>query len=227
MYQLHKWPGIVFLIPGLLVALTTFLLAVDKPLELDKVYLSSKAAPGYDPEIRAMAQIGTMSYIGCKSGVFKVQNGQTVPVKELSGVEVRQMLHLSDTLLVVTKQGIWMLAPRIYKVYPYEAWSVSRWDREHLMVGLGKKGLAVIDFEGKKADWQLPSTTHKQLLGYASAEPVTLHKLVMDLHTGEAFMGKNLRWIYMVLCSIMLLALVITGAWFVFRKKKKKNIIIK
>jgi len=49
----------------------------------------------------------------------------------------------------------------------------------------------------------------------------TLHKLVIDLHTGEAIVGKKLKPYWIALCGIQLLVLTITGLWFLVKRKKK------
>lgn len=58
-----------------------------------------------------------------------------------------------------------------------------------------------------------------KLGGSKQKQPQTLHKLVMDLHTGEAIVGKTLMPFWIALSGIQLLLLTLTGCWFVFREK--------
>jgi hypothetical protein len=55
------------------------------------------------------------------------------------------------------------------------------------------------------------------------AEPYTMQKLVMDLHTGKFFFGKRAEWIWIDLLGITLVMLCLTGGLMWWRSQKRKS----
>ena len=89
--SLHKWPGILFLFPALLISITAILLALDGVLHMDRVKMN---LPGMsekysESEIKSIVVSGENQYIGTKKGLFVIEGGQTRSIEELSGSDVR------------------------------------------------------------------------------------------------------------------------------------------
>ncbi|PKO58071.1 MAG: hypothetical protein CVU25_05815, partial [Betaproteobacteria bacterium HGW-Betaproteobacteria-19] len=54
------------------------------------------------------------------------------------------------------------------------------------------------------------------------AELITLGKLVMDLHTGKAFFGKDWEWIWIDLVGLAMTLLSLTGVYMWWRGERRK-----
>lgn len=223
--NLHKWPGILFLFPAFLISITAILLAFDGALHLDKVKVNipTMSQQSASAEIKAMVATPTHQYIGTKSGVIVYHNKQTFPIPELAGNDIKSLLLVGDTLFIASKQGVWQYSyNKAVRILEQDAVNLSFSPNNLLLVSLGRKGYKLIDFKGTEVKSDIGINLKDAV--FAQKQPQTLHKLVMDLHTGEAIVGKTLKPWWITLCGIELLLLTITGCWFMFKKKAGKKV---
>jgi hypothetical protein len=227
-FKFHKWPGIVFLIPGLIVSITTILIGLNDTLHLDKVKISAGSGKASPTEIRNVLQTQNAgTFIATKRGLFVKLNNQIKPVKEFSGYDVRGLAVINDSVYIASKQGLWRIVnSNVTQLSKDEVWNVQVLNEEFLLLSAGKKGIVVTDTNGKKlkdVNNPLNLTDLDQIAHITGKEPMTLHKLIMDLHTGEAFTSKALKPVYIVSSGVLFLVITLTGFWLVFGKKKKKK----
>ena len=221
---LHKWPGILFLFPAFLISITAILLALDGVLHMDRVKINvpTMSSGKYaENEIKSMAVSADRQFAGSKNGLYILEAGEVKSVPELAGSDVRSLLLVNDTLYVASKQGLWqMVGNTIVRLNDKDVFHVSRTPNNQLLVSAGKSGVLLFDRNGAEiGDNQLVKEFSAKLAGSKQKQPQTLHKLVMDLHTGEAIVGKTLMPFWIAFSGIQLLLLTLTGCWFVLRKK--------
>lgn len=221
---LHKWPGILFLFPAFLISITAILLALDGVLHMDgvKINVPIMSSGKYaENEIKAVVASTDRQFAGSKNGLYILEAGEVKSVPELAGSDVRSLLLVNDTLYIASKQGLWRLVGNtIVQLNDKDVFHVSRTPNNQLLVGAGKSGVLLFDRNGAEIwDNQLVKEFSAKLAGSKQKQPQTLHKLVMDLHTGEAIVGKTLMPFWIAFSGIQLLLLTLTGCWFVLRKK--------
>lgn len=218
----HKWPGIIFLLPAFIISITSILLAMDGVLKLNKVTVNFPTMAGVSggADVKSVIITPQYQYYGTKNGLFVYDYQTTEQVAGLEGFDIRSLLLVSDTLYVATKQGLWKYFNGDLKLLlNVEVFSVTQANSAVLLVSAGKKGYFFVDFSGNKVEYGGNRVSLEQLAAPASKQ--TLHKLVIDLHTGEAIVGKKLMPYWVALCGIQLLVLTITGFWYVVKKRKK------
>jgi len=221
--NLHKWPGILFLFPALLISITAILLSLDGVLHMDRVKINflSISDSYTENEIKSMVVSANRQYLGSKNGLYIVEGSRVSSVPELAGSDVRSLLLVNDTLYIAGKPGLWRLTgSTIVRLIDQDVFDVSQANNHQLVVSAGKKGIILLDRDGSVVtDSRMNKEILSKLGGLKQKQPQTLHKLVMDLHTGEAIVGKKLSPFWIAFSGIQLLLLTLTGCWFVFRKK--------
>jgi hypothetical protein len=218
----HKWPGILFLFPAFLISITAIFLALDGFLHMDRVKINLPfTTDNYsENEIKSVVATADRQYVGSKNGLYIVEGSRVSSVPELAGSDVRSLLLVNDTLYISSKQGLWRLAgSTVVRLIDQDVFHVSM-SNNQLLVSAGKKGIIQLDHNGKEVkNNPLAGDITSKLDGSKQKQPQTLHKLVIDLHTGEAIVGKTLVPYWIAFSGIQMLLLTLTGCWFAFRKK--------
>jgi hypothetical protein len=218
----HKWPGILFLFPAFLISITAILLALDGLLHMDRVKINMPFTTDTysEIEIKSMVASADRQYVGSKNGLYIVEGIRVSSVPELAGSDVRSLLLVNDTLYISSKQGLWRMAgSKVVRLIDKDVFHVSM-SNNQLLVSAGKKGIIQLDRNGKEVkNNPLAGDITSKLDGSRQKQPQTLHKLVIDLHTGEAIVGKTLVPYWIAFSGIQMLLLTLTGCWFAFRKK--------
>jgi len=225
----HKWPGIIFLLPSFIISATAVLLALSGILQLDRITLNlpglSKHAGNL--EMKAMAIVNGLVYAGTKQGLYVYESGAFSGIEELSGSDIRSLVQKGDTLLVASKQGLWTIIENSAKpILKQDVFGVYPLNGERLLVSMGKKGFKVVSYDGTeiKNPVEIPPGFIEAASALTRTQPYTLHKLVVDLHTGEALVGRTLKPWYIAFTGLQLLILTITGLWMLFRKKGRNKV---
>ncbi|MBW8332981.1 MAG: PepSY domain-containing protein [Prolixibacteraceae bacterium] len=227
----HKWPGILFLFPAFLISITAILLALDGFLHMDRVKINLPFTTDTysEIEIKSMVVAADRQYVGSKNGLYIVEGTRVSSVPELAGSDIRSLLTVNDTLYISSKQGLWRLAGNtIIRLIDKDVFHVSQVG-DQLLVSAGKKGIIQLDRNGEEVkNSSLAGEIASKLSASKQKQPQTLHKLVIDLHTGEAIVGKTLMPFWIAFSGIQLLLLTLTGCWFAFKKKPgaKKSLIM-
>ncbi len=224
--SIHLWVSIALALPMLIVALTAVLIAHDKSLGLKEIQLPAAWVPGggkaEEAELRAYWPLPDAAYLGGKQGLLRQPAGALQPVHGLRA-EVRALLGLADgRVLAASQRGL-------YQVQGLQAERLARGGFHSLsrqpdgsLLAIGKDGLALRSSDGQ--DWQPTLATELQQLAALApaAEAVSLSKLVMDLHTGKALLGKRYEWIWIDVLGVTLALLGFTGLWMWWRTQRRQ-----
>jgi hypothetical protein len=230
----HAWWSVVLALPIVIVSLTAVFIAHGKSLGLGEIAASAGWLPGYsvatmEPavELRAVyADRDGTRYVAAKQGLF-VSDGETLqPVEALAGMEVRGLVRAGGTLYAAAKDGVWANRgdgwARILKA---EAWSLNAQADGALVAAVKDRGVLVSRDGGDT--WSVDAALREVVTAYAAtapAKPLTLANLVMDLHTGKAFLGKEYEWLWIDVVGLTMVFLSFSGliVWWRTRRQKLK-----
>ena len=232
----HKWISIILSVPILIVAVTAIFIAHDHALNTKDIDVTRYVSwlPGYgQAQMQAMkAEIRTslatadgQRWLGGKGGLYQVVDGQPRQVADLGTTEVRDLVAAPFGLVAAAKNGIWLMdAEGWSKVMKGDAWNASLNPDGSVAVTLKDKGV----FTSRNGrDWA-PDAAVRAALAAMPAEtmarkPISLHNLVMDLHTGKAFFGKEWEWIWIDLIGLVMAFLGGTGVYMWWRGEKRRR----
>lgn len=223
----HRRLGAILALPFILAGLTAILLAHAKALNLRAIPADTALSwlPGYaqpsrsapstspDPELRGyLTGVDGQILAASRSGLYQFATSagelQVTAVVGIPPGEIR--------LLTATPAGVVALARGGLYRQDRNGWQLLlRGDIQGLSVGqdgtltaaLRDRGLLQSTDGG--ASWQtiaLPAPLP------ATVEPLTLGRLVRDLHTGAALFGKKGEWLWIDLLGAILLFLGLSGA---------------
>ena len=233
----HTWVSVILAVPILIVGASAVFIAHKKSLGTESISVDARWLPGYrvvgrsgsdvaKAEARAMlvtAQGETL--IGTQDGLFRIGAGMASPqpVEELSGMPVRGLAEASFGRVAAAKDGIWVDHGQGWqRIRRGDAWSVGVRRDGSVVVAMKDHGLLVSD-DGRK--WLDDPQLSKALaaIGQRTADkPMSLHKLVMDLHTGQAFFGKEGEWLWIDVLGITLCLLALTRIVMWWRAERRK-----
>lgn len=244
-FNWHKWAGLLFSIPVVLVALTAILIAHKDGLGTKNMLVNAGWLPGYQAkqknighlldDVKAYHVAGEKHYYGTKLGVVAQHNNVLTIVKGTEGSEVRDIAAIGDTLFFASKHGIFSyfeVNNRAMKLINGDFHGLV-FNEQKLTALAGKQGLYESTDYGKT--WSenmqlsvlLPDVAVARLSerigneGYI--EKLNWEKLILDIHTGEAFFGSGSMWIWIDLVALSLLVLTCTGIWMWYKRKFRKR----
>lgn len=204
--KLHKWAFLALGLPLALVGLTTFFIAHEKSLGLREVVLPIAATP--EPmEIHANANIGGDMWLGTKEGVFRLVTERALPIEGGPKDDIRAMTPAADgAVLMAGKNGLWLYAKgKTVKAHDASCWHVgpiaSGFSAACKDIGL------LVSEDGrnwKATPIEFPSG------GESAAKALSLWDLVMDIHTGKLFLGRE-KWVWIDVLGFSILGLAATG----------------
>lgn len=229
----HKWLGVVLALPMLIVAVTAIFLSHKASLQLNDIQVNAAWLPGYsaaamqaarmDMRSGIVARSGTQ-YIGTKTGLYRIEDGRAVAVEALAGKEVRSLAETPHGLIAATRQGLWRETRDGWQqVLRGDAWQVSAAANGTLDAVFRKDGLKRSKDGG--ATWQAEPGAMQALASVPmlhQPEKITLSTLMFDLHTGEAFLGKDWEWIWIDLVGAVMAFLALTGIYMWWRGERRK-----
>ncbi len=232
----HNRISAILAVPILIVAVTAIFIAHDHELELKEIDVTRFVSwlPGYgDAEMKAMktevrASLTTADgqrWLGGKGGLYQVIDGQARQVAEMGGIEIRDIVAAPFGLMVAAKNGVWLKdAAGWNKVKKGDVWNVGLNPDGSVAATLKDKGV----FVSRDGRGWAPDETAGAVLAAMPAEtltpkPITLHNLVMDLHTGKAFFGKEWEWIWIDLIGLVMAFLGGTGVYMWWRGERRKR----
>ncbi len=231
----HTWFSIVLALPIALVSLTAIFIAHNKEWGLKEIPVAAGWLPGYAatpvaemaPEVRAVQRLADgREFIATKYGLFVNSNGTLALVGAVGQYEIRDLATAPDgSLYAAGKMGLWRMQNDAWdKVMPGEMWSVNVRADGAVTVAVKERGLIVSSDAGQS--WQADADLRDGLMQYAQAnpKPITLANLVMDLHTGKAFLGKTYEWLWIDIIGGTMTFLCFSGLviWWRARRQKLK-----
>lgn len=228
----HTWASVILALPILIVGASAIFIAHKKSLNTDDITVNAKWLPGYQTEehmargIEARAALTTsrgVTYVGAQEGLYRLEGDKLVAVEALAAMPVRGLAESGFGLVAAAKNGVWVEQRGEWtRVMKGDAWNaVGRADGS-VVVSVKDKGL-LVSADGQK--WQadpLLSAALAALPGEAAEKPLTMGKLIMDLHTGQAFFGKKGEWIWIDLIGLAMCLLAMTGIYMWWRAERRK-----
>lgn len=232
----HLWLSIALSLPILIVALTAIFIAHDKSLGLKEINVPAGWLPGMqagktenvEPRALWAAPDGAL-WVGTKAGLFRVA-GETIAVVDgMARADVRD-LHAEDgALLAATTRGLYRveLASGVAeRVAAGDWWSVDRGAQG--LVAVGKPARFMVSRDGGREWLDLDAgnaAAERVVQAAARADDsggVPLSRLIMDLHTGKAFFGKQYEWVWIDLIGATMALLTLTGLVMWWRGQRRK-----
>lgn len=227
----HIWVSLILSLPILIVAATAVFIAHKKALGTDDVPVAAGWLPGYQTasaktgrnEPRAsLLTVAGETYIGTSNGLYRLDGEQLVAIEALAGTQVRALAEAPWGRIAAAKNGIWLEKDGQWqRVQKGDAWSAASQPNGSIIVALKDKGLL---WSSDGQHWQTDARLVAALasLPADTTEPLTLGKLIMDLHTGKAFFGKDGEWIWVDLVGLAISLLALTGVYMWWRGQRRK-----
>lgn len=228
----HTWGSLILALPILIVGASAIFIAHKKALATDDIKVSAGWLPGYqvqeakekgiEPRATLSTTDGTL-LVGGQTGLYRMAGDKLVAVEALVGMPIRGLAEGGFGRIAAAKNGIWLEKDDQWeRIMKGDAWNASSRADGSVVVSLKDKGL-LVSSDGKK--W-VPDPLLTAALAALPAEmtdkPLTLGKLIMDLHTGQAFFGKAGEWIWIDLVGLAMCLLAMTGVYMWWRAEKRK-----
>lgn len=228
----HTWASLILALPILIVGATAVFIAHKKALDTESVAVDARWLPGYraeggkpkGAEVRAAhTSVAGVTHVGTQEGLYRLEGDALVEVPALANMPVRALADGRFGLVAAARNGIWLEKGGEWRrVMKGDAWNASSRADGSVVVTLKDKGV-VVSNDGTR--WGADPLLTPALAGLAVGQvdkPLTLGKLVMDLHTGQAFFGKEAEWIWIDLVGIAMCLLALTGVYMWWRVEKRK-----
>ncbi|WP_374633757.1 PepSY-associated TM helix domain-containing protein [Ferrovibrio sp.] len=225
----HKWLGIVLSLPLLLVAVTAILLAHDRALGLRQISVVADWLPAYGDaatgiEIRAAQRLLDTDYMATRQGLFALRDGQVETIAALRGTEMRDLAIADGRLYGAARNGIWLRdADGTWRhVLKAEAWSVNVRPDGAILAATRERGLAVSMDGG--IQWESENAAARAIAEQSGIDPraTNLGRLVLDLHTGKAILGRQLEWLWIDITGAALVFLAVSGLVMWLRARRQR-----
>lgn len=214
----HTWASVVLGLPLLLVGLTTFFIAHEKSIGTKDIALPMGHASADVVEIRSSLQVGSERWIGTKQGVFRLEADRAVPLSGSPQDEIRGLVTAGDAVLMAGKKALWRYQDgKAGPVYKADCWQITS--------GAGGYAAAckdtglLVSVDGSQ--WQ-PRPVEFPARAGAAKEGLSLAQIVMDIHTGKLFLGKQYEWIWIDLLGLACVGLGMTGLTMWMRSRRHR-----
>lgn len=227
----HFWISALLAVPILIVSVTAIFIAHDKSLGLKDIPVAAGWLPGYagergghETELRAVLVAADGStWLGAKGGLVHTHDDRTTLVAAFAGEEVRSLAETATGILVGTKKGVWLgRGDDWQQVLRGEVWHIAGAPDGTLRAVLKDRGLLESGDGGRR--WEAAQAMAAlHALPQPPAEALTLGKLVMDLHTGKAFLGKQAMWLWIDAVGLVMAFLSATGIYLWWRGLRRKS----
>lgn len=228
----HTWGSLILALPILIVGASAVFIAHKKALGTEDISVNAKWLPGYRTQAYQAAQLepraalttaaGT-TWVGTQQGLYRLDGETLVEAGEFAGVPVRAIAEAPFGRVLAAKSGVWIERDGSWqRALKGDAWSVSTRGDGSVVVSVKDKGL-VSSSDGR--DWVADPLLSAALATAAAQmpdKPLTLGKLIMDLHTGQAFFGKAGEWIWIDLVGLAMCLLALTGVYMWWRAERRK-----
>lgn len=232
----HLWLSIALSLPILIVSLTAIFIAHGKSLGLKEIQVGAGWLPGMaaarpeeaEPRALWVAPDG-VQWLGTKAGLYRVEADRVQRVDDLGLADVRSVVAVDAHLIVATTKGLYRVGQAdgaSERTAKGDFWSVAATPQGLVAVGKNDRLLRSHDAGASWTQHEAGAAAAQRVAaGMASAattDTVPLSKLVMDLHTGKAFLGKQYEWLWIDLIGVTMTLLTLTGLVMWWRGQRRK-----
>jgi hypothetical protein len=239
----HTWSGLILALPIFIVGITAVFIGHEKSLGTKEVMVNVGWLPAYSADgkayhyaeelkdVKAFYQDASgKQYLGTKAGLMIFDGEKVTPVDALQGKEIRSIAENNGTLYIASKYGLWVKKANHDWIQSHEgdAHGVFPVSENEIALSLGKYGTVhstdggITWNKSKGLEAALAQVKPEQFAVKEATSAIPLKDLVMDMHTGKAFMGKNGMWIWIDVVGLAIVGLTGTGIvmWYLRRRKK-------
>ncbi|NOR72084.1 MAG: hypothetical protein GQ532_20770 [Methylomarinum sp.] len=215
----HNWISIALVIPLFIIAITSLFMAHEKSLDLKSLSWGAQT-----PEIRSVLYgKHDLLMLASKDDVYEWIDNRLQAIPALQGLEARFIKVLADSsILIAGKGGLWLRHSdqKWRQKYAGDIHGLQIISDGHWLIVDKNVGTMLSTDQG--GHWQQDSKV-AALLEQLPARPYNLEKLIHDLHTGKAFFGKHLEWIWIDVLALVLGFLCLTGAYIWWKSQYNKQ----
>lgn len=228
----HSWSAIVLALPIFIVAVTSILMVHGQALGFRDTTVKAGWLPGYGEEpaadplqrVRSLLVTSAGQWIGTQQGLLLASVDGVQVIEAFSGQEIRGLVAVNDQVFVLTQQGLWANKTgewkRVNQGPVFSAFAI-----EGALYMVSPRNGVLVSHDGGDS-WAKPHA----LVDTLKAAPVppatgeiTVARLVHDLHTGVAFLGRAGEWLWVDITAISLALLVLTGVYMWWGAQKRKR----
>lgn len=246
LFNWHMWAGIIFTIPILLISITAILIAHEKGLGTKEIAINAGWLPGYESQnnitellndVKSIHYTENATYYGTKIGVVIENKSKKLSIlKGTEGKEIRDFLWFDNALWIASNKGILLLKNN--QINHIKKGNIHGIDSHQstLFATEGNQGFSISNDHGitwkshQKISENISEDKLNEFLSSVNKskfiEKISLQKLILDIHTGKAFVGNNGMWIWIDLIALALLLITFAGIWLWYKrtvgKKKRK-----
>jgi len=225
---LRKWHinvGVLLALPIIVVCMTAMLMAHNQNLDLRNIELNLAWLPGYqnsaqpdltvsNMEIRAtLTTTDNRNFIGTRFGLWQLDHNRLIPVTEVPPVEIRSIRETLNGLVLASRKGIWLNEHNHWRrIFRGDTWAVEVLPNQTLRIAAKNKGLLESSDGGKQWTPRRDLNALPLILPQGvPQEEMNLGRLVLDLHTGRAWFGKQWAWLWIDCFAVILAFLALSG----------------
>jgi hypothetical protein len=216
----HTWGSVALGLPLLLVGLTTIFIAHGKKLGTKDIMLPLGTIIASEPmEIRASARVGDEQWLGTRQGVFRLDGERATRVEGSPPDEIRGMVSAGDAVLLASNKGLWRYEDgKATQVYKADCWQLAA-HGDGYAAACKDVGLLVSE-DGR--EWQARAVQFPAQAAATAQAGTPLSKIIMDVHTGKLFLGKQYEWIWIDLLGLACVGLGLTGLVMWMRGRRQR-----
>ncbi len=224
----HAWLSVILSLPLFIVGATALFLAHGKTLGLNKIGIDALWLPGYamtaskqEPVIiKALHAEEGVYYVGTRTGLFMLNAGRSEAVEALRGTDVRSIASATGKLVAGAKTGVWLKDGNEWRnIYSTEVFAAGIMPDGAIFASPVSGGLAVSRDGG--STWSNDAAI-AALMPAAHGETLTMNKLIMDLHTGKAIMGRHWEWLWIDILGAIIIFLTLSGVYLWWQGQRRK-----
>lgn len=236
----HSWIGVLIALPVMIVSITAIIMAHGQDLGIRNIPHNLGWLPGYqdtnDSKMKASnldirSTLTTRDgryFIGTRYGLYELQQNQLLPVEDLPAADIRSIKESSEgVILLASRNGVWQYRDSHWKkIYKSDAWDIELRPNNTIRISTRAKGF--LESPDGGAHWKSVRTINElpaALSEKAQAEEMNWGKLIFDLHTGRAFFGKDLDWLWIDAIGFTLTLLVLSGL-FLWRSINRQKTLL-
>lgn len=227
----HAWLSVILSLPLFIVGVTALFIAHGKTLGLNKMDIDALWLPGYamavskqEPVVvKAAIAADGVWYVGGKTGLFILRAGRAEAVDALRGADVRSIAGATGKLVVGAKTGVWLGGGNDWRrLHDIEVFTAGTLPDGAIFAAPTTGGLVVSRDDGRTWLNDAAAIDALALLPVVREETLTMNRLIMDLHTGKAFLGKHWEWLWIDILGGIMIFLSLTGVYLWWMGQRRK-----